>query len=207
MILCYKLQFSLQIAIHSLQIAISIMNCNEQSGHILILLFDCLTHHRRMIGPVEGIIIPTWRQCQQLLYALNVVTLIYATKIDMCPCDETIYYGPFKTLQRCPQPTCGIERFKANGSPQKSFWDLGLIEQLLYWFEKCGAVLRHSATQRTNFTSTMTDIVDSPRWKEKMAGHLRVDDRHLGLLACWDGLNPFGTFSQYSLQTGTLRDY
>lgn len=158
---------------------------------------------RHCLGPVLAADFPTWKQCRDLLFAVDAVTLIYARKIDMCPCDKTIYYGMSAYFEYCPH--CYRKRIDdSTGFASKHFWDLGLIEQLRLWYLHASKALEVTPTMRSNSKFELLDITDSPRWKEKMidSGYLAADKRHLGLLASWDGLNPYGQFSSYSMQTG-----
>lgn len=121
----------------------------------------------------------------------------------MCRCDGTIYYGSAAHWEFCP--LCKESRINAEtGFAFKHFWDLGIVEQLRLWFLHSSRVLELSPFMRFESRSVIADITDSPRYKEKMidSGYLAADSRHLGLLASWDGLNPFGQYSSYSMQTG-----
>lgn len=130
---------------------------------------------------------------------------------DVCPNDCILFRGGYKDSVTCPK--CNEKRFKAGNIPKRTFHYLPLGPRLVrnYGTRDISYLLQsHGGENCILGNERMSDIHDSPKWKEAFSakGSFKGDPRGVGLSLCLDGLNPWSKnkakYSMWPIVLGQL---
>lgn len=159
----------------------------------------------------KGNSLPTsYREAYQIIKPYLVPEVVF----HVCPNDCIIFRGEYKNSSSCPK--CNESRFKAGkvNTPQRTFHYLPLGPRLARSFgTKDISYLLQSHEGECQSAETggiMTDIHDSPKWKEAFDdnGTFHGDPRGVALSLCLDGLNPWSknkaTYSMWPIVLAQL---
>jgi hypothetical protein len=122
------------------------------------------------------------------------IGLDYIT-IDVCPCDETLYYGvKNEHLQKCPHPQCGLTRYRTDmisqTVPRKKmhYFPISPRLQALFRSPKYSRLMQWAGNNRST---------DGTAWQklEYLCPFLKQDFRNVVFGLATDGFNPFGNNS------------
>lgn len=165
-------------------------------------LSDILHLQHHCILPSDNLLPGNYKDAMKIVQPF----LIKPITFDACINDCIVYRNKYSTSLTCPY--CQAPRYKYATTPAKKFAYLPIRPRLERLFGT--ASLSQLIQAHNNPKSEMSDIQDSPVWKEAYSsnGIFNGDLRGIGLSLCTDGVNPFShlrvTYSMWPIMMTLL---
>ena len=178
---------------------------SEHPGISKEALSSMLSLQHNSVLPPSSLLPGTYEAALKAIEPYLVKSVVY----HVCPNDCIIFRGSFADLLECPE--CHSARYIPGTSiPARTFTYLPLGPRLARLFGTSNLAQVIQSHLKQEESDEMTDIHDSPTWKEaySLSGIFGGDGRGLSLALCADGVNPFNhnkvTYSMWPIMLTIL---